>query len=702
MARNNIGAVIRGAVNFSPVGPPPPCHVSNGERIVAVSRSGRYELPWVAGRHRFVFVIPPDGYRAVGRFWRHEPIDPSQPIDFELRRFRHRRGDFSILHVTDFHVVEKDKPEPGPSGVPADFPTARELKKILTDVLRQTPRIDFVLATGDLTNAGDERSLAAVARVFKSLPFVIYPIFGGHDGNVERFAQGSDRYNVAEWTRHLAPPYYSWHWRGRHFVSHVSEDTHFLDQTTRQMHDAFVAEDMRLFGKRMPVTVCSHKNPFPWNEGVFQKHRVDSWFHGHFHSNRVMQQGRIRVFSTSSAAMGGLDVNVAPARIAMFSPRGAPTSRIVVPQPLKMSHPAKAKSKSYGGPVAQLWSNRSQALARLSAPCVTDDRVYCGIVDDSAGTDGGVACFNLKNGRTRWTARLPGSVESPVVHDGGQIFAVTQTGLTACLDARTGRIVWRHELANAYDRWICSPPLVHRGALVVGTTSCLACLNARNGQKKWEFHDRRKSSDAFGQFQGAVAQGDRIFLAGYRTGSFLIDIASGKVHRCNEDRDRRYSSRVVPDGSYYVVGDGEGSLTCFDLSSGQRRWSRRISDNSISSAFVPFGADDLVGGTAEGVVRLSQRDGRVLARRRFDRDIGWFVPYRRELRSCPDTPCVVGPQRCWIASGDGYLNRLDGSNLRVTRRMKLPAPVIGGLSISPTQFLLGVSIDGTLRCWKEM
>jgi outer membrane protein assembly factor BamB len=682
--------------------------VSNGEQIAEIARDGSYRLPWDDGRHRLVFVIPPDGYRSVGPWWHARRGDSSMPAstDFALRRHRPASAGnaFSFLHVTDFHV-NVHPPDAGSahgksrSGRRIDFPSSEILRATLEAQIAAAPSdIEFVVATGDLTDDGDPESLAAVARVLDSLPLPVFTIFGGHDGNMElREARGADRYNVVNWTEHLSPPYYSWHWGGRHFVSFVSETSKYIDAETQRMHETFIAEDLRLVGRRMPTTVCSHKHPFPWNVGAFRDGRVDSWFHGHFHSTRVMHDGAIRVFSTSTPLFGGLDGSVTPARVVRVSGDATPTAPILVP-PMTVRG-----SRTSAARVALRWRSDFDRPSRLADPRVAGDAIYCAAVDDAAGVDGGVACLAPDTGALRWFARLGGSVEAPVAIAGDRIIAVTQVGHVACLDASRGEILWQYDLPETYDRWIYAPPLIVGDDVVIGTTSALTCLRIDNGAKRWEFRDPRKSSDAFGQFQTSLYRDGKLFLGGYKTGSYLFDARTGQVLRENEDdRDTRFTSRVFPHDRLYIIGDGIGGLSCYEIVTGQRLWYSPVSQSMITSAFVPF-CGGLLGGTEDGLVYCSIDDGRVLASRSFGEDLGQFVAYRgiaTGVHSCTGTPLVDG-ELAFATSGDGYLNVVRGAELSVVDRLPLEAPILSSLIRSAQRDnLLGVSVDGRLNCFR--
>lgn len=681
------------------------CHVSNGEHIVEVSKSNTYELPFITGRHRFVFVIPPDGYRCITPFWSYclDGRDKPEQTDFCLQKMARRPGrGFTALHVTDIHVDGRKTDTriakwlrtlpPSAAVMNQDFPTTARMEREIKVLIEQSPTIAFGVVTGDITNWGEPSKLKAAARVLASMPIPFYPVFGGHDGDLEYFSNGAG-FNAKFFMQHMAPPYYSWHWGGRHFIAFMCE-SRFIDQPTKQLQDAFIAEDLRRFGQQMPVTVCTHKHPFPFNVGVFRRYHVDSWLHGHMHSSRLMHDGQIRVFSTGATAMGNIDLSDVHGRVIKFPQHGKPTSR-----PLRLlSSPSKPRPRQRQSPIKIVWRSLFDRTARLAQPCVTDDLLYCGTTDETSGTQGGVIALDRRTGKPRWQRPLGESVESPVILYRDRLVAVTQAGRVACLRRLDGKTLWQRTFPDQYNRWIYSTPLIIGNHVVIGTSSFLACLSLRTGRKRWCLDEGGVSaSDAMGRFASPAADGNRILIIGPQ--SHLLDAKTGQpLGHVQNERSDALRSRSLSHQGRYVVGGSIGYLCCFEIKTGRRLWRQRISQGGIISAFVPY-LGSIVGGTADGVGRYSFVNGRRLAARSFGKDARMFVPYRTRARSCMGSP-VVESDRLWVASGDGYMNLLQGRSLDLVGRVALPAPMVCSLAAHPDGSIYGTDADGHILCFR--
>lgn len=672
------------------------CHVTNGEDIVEVDRLGEYTLAWTEGRHRWLAVIPPEGFTTVGRYWQYDP--GPHPATFRLRRVAPVGGRrFTVLHITDSHVGPLGEPPGHVAGTHADqrldLPSPRRLQRAIRALLRAAPEVRLIVATGDLTDNGEPEALGAVASALEALPVPVLAVFGGHDGNMDRFAHGGlGRYNVTSWLRHLSPPWYAWHWGGRLFLCIVSEESKFLDEPARQAQLVFIQRALALFGRMRPVTVCAHKPPSEDRLNLFHGYRVDSWLHGHFHSTRTLNLNGIRVFSTSSLAFGGLDSIDAPARTVQYDAATTPVA------PVCRYRKARAARRSDASEAEVAWSADSSAFATLAEPCLVGHRIYVGGTDHAAGLNGGVTCLSAADGRQHWRTAMDGSIEAPVVVSDERLVAVTQTGVVYCLNRSDGHILWRFAMPEPLHRWVYSRSLIVDGAVVVGTTSCLVCLTLGEGRLRWSYRDASKPSDAFGQLQGPAYSGGRIVLPGYHTQTCLIDLRTGCAQPAPPVQKVRFSSRAAVEAGEYIVGDGVGNLYCFDLASGQCRWKQSVSRNAITAAFVPF-MGGLLGATAEGALLCSRTDGSPLATHRFARDLGMYVPYRFRATSSPGTPLIHG-ERAWFASGDGHLNLLCGRELRCAARLNAGAVITAPLvRLEDGRRLVGVTCEGELRCF---
>jgi 3',5'-cyclic AMP phosphodiesterase CpdA len=668
----------------------PLCHVSNGQDIVATGKRGDYRLRIVPGLHRFLFVIPPDGYRAAGRFW--WPCDAATGLpegtDFTLRSepaFRGRK--LTALHVTDLHLPPTSSPD-------QDTRNAGILSRDLRQLLRQVPEAALVIATGDLTDDGRPAGLEIVARTLGRLPIPTYCIFGGHDGNTERFANGLRQFNMDLWTRIVGPPWYAFHAGGRHFLAGLSENDKYLDSDSEKLYHDFVAADLRLFGNRMPVTLCSHKNPYPWNSSIFRRYRVDSALYGHFHSLKTSHDRKILTFGTGALTMGSMDLTSAHARRLDFRGGRQPTAQTVF---VSLRQRADGPDDWWRRSRRIAWRSPAKNLYSAAQPCLAGSRIYVGVADETSARNGGVVALDSRNGRRIWQTDLGPSVTSPVTLHDDVILANTIDGKVACIDAATGRLRWHRQLPNAYDRWINGRPIVADGRVYVGTSSYLACLDLQKGSRLWDFRAPEQTSDAMGRLQDPCYHAGRVFITGVNTPAYLLNGRTGKVvHREEGPAKLRLSGRLTVWQGKMLASDIHGNMHCFDLSSGRHEWFKAVSDVRMTSAAVDFHGSFLLG-TAGGLGRYSYHKARRLAFFRPGNDLAPVVPYGRHATSCMGVPAVCGSD-IWVGASDGYLYHLRGKSLQLVDRVNFRRPLTGHLVHDQKESLYVVGFDGRLYC----
>lgn len=118
------------------------------------------------------------------------------------------------------------------------------------------------------------------------------------------------------------------------------------------------------------------------------------------------------------------------------------------------------------------------------------------------GPDGShVLAFDVKNGQSVWRSAVvgkrggdPAGTRSTPSVDGGCVYALGQYGDLVCLDAGTGREIWRRSLTRdfggSYHGWLyAESPLLDREKVVVtpgGPRGAVLALNKRTGAPIWQ------------------------------------------------------------------------------------------------------------------------------------------------------------------------------------------------------------------------
>jgi outer membrane protein assembly factor BamB len=137
-----------------------------------------------------------------------------------------------------------------------------------------------------------------------------------------------------------------------------------------------------------------------------------------------------------------------------------------------------------------------------------------------------ILCFDSKTGAGLWTNAYPCSIHFPYGYEngprgtplvrGGRVYVLGAMGMLSCLDAKSGEIAWRCDLAQDYririPSWgVASQPILEDGALIVmaggADGATVVAFDQADGKEKWRSLAERSSySPLIGIESGARRQ----------------------------------------------------------------------------------------------------------------------------------------------------------------------------------------------------
>jgi outer membrane protein assembly factor BamB len=274
-------------------------------------------------------------------------------------------------------------------------------------------------------------------------------------------------------------------------------------------------------------------------------------------------------------------------------------------------------------PMQARWRYRA-ASPVSSQPAVWESRPVSGaarpiqfvLVGDDAGT---VAALNAQNGKRAWAQKLraaigEGAALAPVGNmlDGRVWWPLGAgeggfRGGAACLDARTGRVLWRVELGAAS---LAAPALdATRGLLVCATDGgAMFALDARTGRKVWKTFVRplKNSTTQAVVLRGAPVfsdDGARVFVGGNDGALRCLDTAKGtELWRFESGAAVRFSPTIWSGAGRTLVACANDSTRIWVLDAVTGAPQRKI-----DASFPPAGAPHLL----TDAVELVTRDGRL-------------------------------------------------------------------------------------------
>lgn len=246
------------------------------------------------------------------------------------------------------------------------------------------------------------------------------------------------------------------------------------------------------------------------------------------------------------------------------------------------------------------------------------------------------AAYDLATGRQRWSSAWPGDFREPLggpgpratpTYDDGRVYVLGAEGEFRCLEARTGKLVWRKNIledngARNLEWAMAASPLVVDGIVVVlpggGGGRSVVAYDKLTGERAWGALDDKAGYAApmavtlAGQRQIIALTADRavglgiedgkllwqtpwktsydvnsampvitgpsqfILTSGYGTGAKLVEITkSGDTFSArdlwsSQSMKAKFNNVVLHEGVIY--GLDEGILAAMDAATGKRLW----------------------------------------------------------------------------------------------------------------------------------
>jgi outer membrane protein assembly factor BamB len=146
-------------------------------------------------------------------------------------------------------------------------------------------------------------------------------------------------------------------------------------------------------------------------------------------------------------------------------------------------------------------------------PAVVGARVYYGIgngdfVHSAPQPRGGVWCLDAATGRQIWRRSLPDAVLTAVVHAAGRLFVGCRDGRAYALDATTGAIAWSTALGGPI---VASPAWDGKNLYVAGGKG-VTCLDPATGKIRWDLDLTLHTAPELQLFSSPAVAGGRLFL----------------------------------------------------------------------------------------------------------------------------------------------------------------------------------------------
>lgn len=234
-----------------------------------------------------------------------------------------------------------------------------------------------------------------------------------------------------------------------------------------------------------------------------------------------------------------------------------------------------------------LWKLKLGVLAASSPAC--DGRtVYAVMLQRGRGIRAGrITAADVRDGRVRWSRRLPSRSESSPLLLGGGIYFGSEDGTVYNLDARSGAVRWTYRAGGAVKGGIAADG----DRLVFGDYSgTVTALRRSDGSRIWA---TGTSGSAFGLRAGtfygtpAIAYG-RVFIGNTDGFMYAFGLDRGRLAWRHRTGGYVYSGPAVSPafGGTVYAGSYDRYLYAFDARTGRVRWRHYAGGRIVGSPVV--------------------------------------------------------------------------------------------------------------------
>jgi len=299
----------------------------------------------------------------------------------------------------------------------------------------------------------------------------------------------------------------------------------------------------------------------------------------------------------------------------------------------------------------------------------------------------------LKN--IRWIFNTETIVNVSIVYNENKIYFVDRNSTFYCLDAKTGKEIWKNEMKSNYSG---SSAVVYKD-MVIYNCGYLIAFNKYDGKLLW------KSNNGPNVYGEPIIINDRIYVNTWpeipeqQNYLYCFDANTGKIlweHENGEGATCTQSSAYSKSILYY--GLGNGNFYAFNIESKKIIWYRKFDTSSFK---MPIIFDDKIivfpkssnsGIFDYNLVILEQKNGKII--------------YNLEINGITPVECCVKNQKLFIPTSNGELIIFDLNNFKY-HAIKISDQYLGNmivtgnfLYIASTSSLLKFSIIENKVIWK--
>jgi outer membrane protein assembly factor BamB len=513
---------------------------------------------------------------------------------------------FTFLHITDTYQTANG--------------SAEALRKLVEDATKMSPPPAFIVATGDITEAGRPEEYARFKEAISGLEpagIHFYAVPGSHD--VRWSPDGKESF-----TAQFGKLYQSFDYGGAHFV--------LLDTTVYLEHWGhldkgeldWLARDLKRVSPDTPVVFFMHHwigrdvpsarlvdNEFDLVP-LLRGHNVVAIFTGHGHQDLTWKTNGITAVMARGLTQGSYDrVSVTPSTLTIDRiVKEKPTAVHVASVPLTQRARPSLLRVTWDDPDLPFLERR-RPLALLDPRAIADnpdqeqaryrlddgdwkpmtkdardiwrDQFYTRTIpvgvhatDIRLTTSNNVTyedelIFEVERPISepiarKWAVNLDNSIQSSPLLASGLLYVSSLDGRVYALELTKGKKRWFYATKGP----ILASPILATGMLYFGSTDHgFYALDAETGKFRWRF-------DAESPLFASAAWAQGVLCVGGNGKIFGLDALNGQP-RWTQPAGSFFQSQPATDGDTFYLGGWDNTLYALEALTGKPRWTVRLS-----------------------------------------------------------------------------------------------------------------------------
>ncbi|PCJ23249.1 MAG: outer membrane protein assembly factor BamB [SAR86 cluster bacterium] len=202
----------------------------------------------------------------------------------------------------------------------------------------------------------------------------------------------------------------------------------------------------------------------------------------------------------------------------------------------------------------------------------------------AASENGNIAAIEASSGDVIWRTRLDSPITGGVGAGEGLVMVGTEDAEIVVLDESTGEIKWAHAVSSE----VLSPPQTNGDVVIAQTVDGkLLALDFSSGEQRWIYETTLPALTLRGTSTPVITPGGDV-IAGFSNGTLIAVSADAGVLRWEErvavpegqydiDRVIDVDGDLLLDGARVLASSYQGNLMAFDISTGRIVWGREAS-----------------------------------------------------------------------------------------------------------------------------